>query len=119
MKAHALCGEMVWWWKPRLLVSLTPQFKSLHPVPKSVTLAESPPMLGTAKWKEAKGAVGMGRVLAQCLCEAGAKASFFRGCCWPWKVMVVVVGTQTVRATNVEQERERTPTPHRGGSTRG
>lgn len=33
LKAHALCGEMVWWWKPHLLVFLRPQFKSLRPVP--------------------------------------------------------------------------------------
>lgn len=36
------------------------------------------PMPGMTKWKEAKGAVGMGGVLAPCLREAGAEASFFR-----------------------------------------
>lgn len=32
---------------------------------------------------------------------------------------VVVVGTQTIRTINVEQEGERAPTPHRGCSIRG
>lgn len=55
---------------------------------------------------------------APCLCEAGAETLFFRCCCWPWKVMVVVVETQTVRAVKVGQEGERAPTPHRGCSIR-
>lgn len=41
-------------------------------------LGRAAPMPGTAKGKKAKGAVGMGGVLAPCLHEAGAEASFLR-----------------------------------------
>jgi hypothetical protein len=57
-----------------------PQTPIQVPVPcaKSVTLAEWAPMWGMAKWKEAKGAVGVGGVLVPCPCEAGTEASFLR-----------------------------------------
>lgn len=48
------------------------------PCAKSVTLAEShhPPMPSMAKWKEAKGAVGVRGALVPCQCEADTEALF-------------------------------------------
>lgn len=53
-----LCEEVVWWWKPT--PPSVPQTPTQVPVPcaNSVTLVESPPTPGMAKWKETKGAVG-------------------------------------------------------------